>query len=625
MDYKKLASDIDFTKGTMRFDHWNGTSYPVTKDFGAWPREILKNKENLSYAAPHVYGDRAQYTPDGRLRVEDASVLIPNPETGEWETHGVDSFTYDANSKSVPEVQGLHLNVPTFSPEATQKVKDNIIKAWTDGIYMPEEQLLTRQQKGDWLRKAQEQAHFSKDYRGMTREQLEDYYRQNSAHDLSPARRAYLEQRIAELHAAEIARAGENKIREQQGKSALPSIYEEQPVMRIPVNQKLHEEEYYNILPGGSGDIEMSKQQPEKVQAQQAPAKEQKEMTKKSALQPMDILLASGIGGVAGLSAYGLSGFVPKIHENKWLRALIGAASGIGAGSGTAWLLGSDQKKEASQLKKADGTFAQPKVVITIPSASGGVDSDGNPYGNISGAYGYSMGDDGAVTEVISDTGITTKDPEPWKEKKKKNIKIKRTEKDGTESLNTDVSTEGDLNITNVTSLKDALKIIATTEAVQSLMGQSPEAIAHWRNKIIELREEQIENAAKQLRAKGKNIQAFGLKYKDNLLSSGMGLAAGSLGYIGSYAGLGMIPWFKRHKGIRFLASLLAGTGVGVGLGKATHKQLTRHYHPTAKATLTDLLGTAGAAATDAADAMHASKHDITYKDVEKVMEQLNS
>jgi len=132
----------------------------------------------------------------------------------------------------------------------------------------------------------------------------------------------------------------------------------------------------------------------------------------------------------------------------------------------------------------------------------------------------------------------------------------------------------------------------------------SPETVASLRNALITLRASLIKDRAKDLRNNGRALQAFGIENKDALISTGIGLGAGGLGYMSAYSGLGFVPWFKRHKGVRLLASLLAGAGTGVTAGMLTNKYLSKHYTPADKAKVGDLVGTIGSTIQEGGDAL---------------------
>ena len=139
---------------------------------------------------------------------------------------------------------------------------------------------------------------------------------------------------------------------------------------------------------------------------------------------------------------------------------------------------------------------------------------------------------------------------------------------------------------------------------IEKAKNMDPERVAALRNAIIILRASIIKDNAEKLRAKGRNLQAFVLENKDKLLSTGIGLGAGGLGYMSAYSGLGLIPWMKQHKGVRILASLLTGAGAGTAAGILTNKYLTRHYTPSAKAKASDLVGTIGETMREGGDVM---------------------
>lgn len=148
----------------------------------------------------------------------------------------------------------------------------------------------------------------------------------------------------------------------------------------------------------------------------------------------------------------------------------------------------------------------------------------------------------------------------------------------------------------------DEYKGITPSNALFKAKDLTPKQIAKLRNSLITLRASLIGHKAKELRSRGKNIQAFLLENKDKLLAGGTGLAAGSLGYIGAYSGLGLIPYMKQRKALRFLSSLLLGAGTGTAAGLLTHKFLTRHYTKSDEATPTDLAGTVGKGLEEVSD-----------------------
>ena len=143
-------------------------------------------------------------------------------------------------------------------------------------------------------------------------------------------------------------------------------------------------------------------------------------------------------------------------------------------------------------------------------------------------------------------------------------------------------------------------------ESIYMLIASSKNLTPHQkaliRNEMIDNRNKAIRETANKLREDGKNLQAFLLENKDKLLASGMGLAAGSVGYMGSYAALGMMPFFKKRKLLRFLLAAGAGTGAGIGAGLLTHKFLTRHYTPSNKATDAQVYATFGSMLQDLGD-----------------------
>ena len=134
-----------------------------------------------------------------------------------------------------------------------------------------------------------------------------------------------------------------------------------------------------------------------------------------------------------------------------------------------------------------------------------------------------------------------------------------------------------------------------------------PKTMTEAYNALVALRAKALDEQVDQLRSEGKNLQAFALKNKDTLLSSGMGTAAGALGYLGSYAGLGFIPYMKRNKALRVLASALIGAGAGTAVGFGTHKYLTRYTTPKDKATYSDVLGALSNSGSEIADIMGAA------------------
>ena len=163
--------------------------------------------------------------------------------------------------------------------------------------------------------------------------------------------------------------------------------------------------------------------------------------------------------------------------------------------------------------------------------------------------------------------------------------------------------------IKNMEGIEDleGLREFADSGSLQLLAASAknadPYARAQIRNKIINYRDKVLDQEVQRLRSKGKNIQAFVLKNKDRILSGGMGLAAGGLGYMGTYAGLGMMPYFKQRKLLRFLLSSGVGLGAGAASGYLSHKFLTRHYTPSTRASYADVLGTLASAQQDVADA----------------------
>ena len=679
---KKAGPDLD--TGKVQLDLRNQGGYVVPP----WTEDDRNAPEGTEDSYVPYYAARARKYPGNRVRLEDAALLIPNPTTGAYDEFTVGGVTYDPGSGKIYDLEGLQgssLDGMTYD-EQLRKGREIIENAFKKRVYMKPEDLMTvRSGKlGEWWDSVKERLAFDREYFGKPRSELEAYYKQNvtdrSIPDISQERQAYLKDRIAWLK----RREDENSKRVAEGlppiagynepyKQMIPTygkdevdptavyldvskgrerllypdpstgktrqigvgIVRDTPGYQYSVGPGMPSATANNLLqryfPATSDKVKNNNQaiwDKEHTAKPTATTTDKKALDKQSSVQAADVLAAALATGVTGAAAYGLAGFVPSIHEHPILRGLIGAAAGLGAGAGTMMLLNKGEKKEAA-LKKT----AEPKInratSIFIPSASGQLDREsGELKFNIpAGISVESTNSDGSTDRVTTDAEVSYGADRGSKKlvKTPKKLKHTRTESDGTKSLEVEVPLTGDVDLAKVHNLQDALGLLVASEGARSLMNQSPEAIAVWRNKLIKLREQEIDRAADSLRAKGKNLQAFGLKHKDKLLASGMGLAAGSLGYIGSYAGLGMIPWFKQHKGVRFLASLLAGTGVGVGLGRMTHKQLTRHYHPTTKASLTDLLGTAGAAATDAADALHAAKKDISYKDIEALGNKLNA
>lgn len=137
----------------------------------------------------------------------------------------------------------------------------------------------------------------------------------------------------------------------------------------------------------------------------------------------------------------------------------------------------------------------------------------------------------------------------------------------------------------------------------------SPETVASLRNALITLRASLIKDRTNELRASGRNLQAFAIENKDKLISTGIGLGAGGLGYMSAYSGLGLSPWFKKHKAVRLLTSLLAGAGAGVTAGLLTNKYLTRHYTPSEKAKAGDLVATIGSTIQEGGEVLGLAGH----------------
>ena len=534
-----------------------------------------------------VFGEMQTIPATKDVHLKNVEMLAPNRQ-GNVSAYSLDAAHYDGRRGNW-SFEGLMLPPDKKNIE---EAKEELMEALTTGLTDNS----TRAQRSKWHEYAKRNIDYKDATAGMTKEQLQDYYRQNSLHDLSPDRRAFLQKRIMYLDAAEKGQKAIDDLNKdkQQKPDTAPAV---KPAVKP------------TTAPVTTGATQLASTTP---------------LAKKSSkLQPTDIAASAIAGGATGLAAYGLSGFVPSIQKRKLIRALIGLTTGVATGAGSAWLL-TREKKEASLKKKADpGDPWDYDSVIYVPSGSGWY-SNGEGGGKINGAAVITKNKEGGTTEIVTDgVAVGGGDKVNNKPGDTATIRVKHTDADGNVTLSDTPMTTKEIDINQIRSLDDALKLIVASKGVESAMNQDPKTLAAWRNRIIKLREEKIDEAAKQLRDKGKNLKAFGLKHKDELLSSGMGLAAGSLGYIGSYAGLGMIPWFKNHKGIRFLASLIAGTGLGIGAGKLTHKQLTRHYKPSDRASWNDVLGTAGAAATDASDALRMSGHDITYKDVQSLMDQL--
>lgn len=84
-------------------------------------------------------------------------------------------------------------------------------------------------------------------------------------------------------------------------------------------------------------------------------------------------------------------------------------------------------------------------------------------------------------------------------------------------------------------------------------------------------------------RAGGSAWDAFTEKLKDPefLKNIGMGLGAAGLTGLGTYALSGLIPGAKKERGLRLLASILAGTGVGSAVsyyGKDIRDYLSNYF-----------------------------------------------
>ena len=537
---------------------------PATKDIN------LKNVELLS---PNREGGLSYYSLDGAHY---------DGRRGTW---SFDNFVLPPDNKDMEDVKSMLMEAMTTG-FTTKREKD------------------TRAIRDKWHEHAKKIRDFKNVHAGMTEEQLADYYNQNSLHDMSLEHRDFLLKRLKYLKASREGQKGIDELKADKAPAIqAPPVQTQQPAATQPVAPVPKPAE--------------KKEETEVAKTTQTP------LTKKSSkLHASDIIASSVIGGATGLAAYGLSGFSPTIQSNKVLKALIGLASGVAAGAGTAWALTREQTKKA-----ADQTERDPwdyDSVIYIPHGEGYY-NDGKAGGSISGAAIITKNKDGSKTEAVTDGIMVGGDATATaKGDDTATLRVKHTDAEGNETL-TDLPLVSKVIDTNkINSLQDAIKLIVASKGIDNAMNQSPETIARWRNRLIGYRKEKIDEAAANLRSKGKNLKAFGLQHKDELLSSGMGIAAGSLGYIGAYSGLGFVPWFKRHKGVRFLASLIAGTGLGIGAGKLTHKQLTRHYNPKDRATWADFLGTAGTAATDASDALRMSGHDITSKDINELVEQLN-